>query len=1047
MPRWAAHPRGRGCHAILQSADSGASMRGCIGNASSATQENLEVDSPVPDAFPTLTRGCTIGRNLVISVLGTGGMGVVYEAFDPQLGRRLAIKVVRCDLASDSEHAASAQAYRSGLIAEAQALAKISHPNVIAIYDVGEFDDQVFIAMEIIEGRSLRQWLEAEPRSWQAIIKMFLLAGAGLQAVHASGLVHRDFKPDNVLVGNDGRVCIADFGLAGTSAYAHSSAAPDTGGHDDVATASLPGTPASSEANIRSGTPSYMAPEMHMGTACDVHSDQFAFCVSLYESLLGQRPFSWVNSPDFVRRVQNRELRGPVQRWSSYPRRLKSLTLRGLSADPHERLPSLAELLTSLQYELDAPTRRWRQASQVAIGLSLCLALAGITQSQIGHGTQTCHEIARLPSGVWGSHERERLRGAFSRSQLAYIGESWATTQHTLDEYTDQWQSFRGELCESRRQAVNLGPNDQVSIDLKINCFESAKLSFQSLVDRLAGGSDAILAHSATAMFALPDLERCMDPTQLQSPGRPPTPGAEASEVASLHQGIVELQTLQSTGQAAAGLARSKALLNDALVAAPHYLAVHGEIFMYLSAFSAQVHEIDYAIDYARRALISAIASRNETIAAAAATLAFKLRTYYRRERTTGPELYSRARSLVAALGDPPEHLYLLYRNRVSAHLPYDDSDDRVEWSRRAVELSREAFGDGHPHVAENLMDYGLSLASSGRFERSAEMFAQSLDIQEDAFGKNHPRIALTLLNLALNYRDGQGRFLEALHLNLRAKEFYETLHGVGAPACAPVYNETILSLLNAGQLSQARRAIHQLTEVQAKLGSTGHPSSDWASFLRGAVELEYGDDDRALAAFDDALARLRAETPTRSLKTIRARLLQAVARVRLGLDLGENSGLLAKIADRRFRAQIYYARLAEVLASDGQLSKAREVLDRGLHQGTNRLGESPKNWPVRLYFAQFELEHGSAEAALEHAHRADDLVRASLGPAHHLRSRTLSTLASAQLQLGDIDGADATLNRGMAVFDATQASPKRWNELLAVQAALGQRREADKSR
>src|SRR4051812_10268762 len=241
---------------------------------------------PQPPRQPgePLPRGSAVGRYVVLERIGSGGMGVVYAAYDPELDRKVALKLLRPDRAG----AAGEAALR--LQRGAQAIARLSDPHVVAVYDAGTFGDQVFVAMELMEGRTLRQWLGEGKRGWREIVDVFVAAGRGLAAAHAAGLVHRDFKPDNVLLGTDGRVKVADFGLARPVGDA------DPGG-GEAALMESPGsrgllaTPLT-EWGVAMGTPAYMAPEQLRGERADARSDQFSFCVALWEALYGRKPFA-----------------------------------------------------------------------------------------------------------------------------------------------------------------------------------------------------------------------------------------------------------------------------------------------------------------------------------------------------------------------------------------------------------------------------------------------------------------------------------------------------------------------------------------------------------------------------------------------------------------------------------------------------------------------------------------------------------------------------------------------------------------------------------
>ncbi len=234
-----------------------------------------EAPRPRDPSAEALERGAAVGRYVILDRIGAGGMGVVYAAYDPELDRRVALKLLRTDRFAAPGHLR--------LLREAKALARLTHPNVVAVHDAGTFGDQVFVAMELVEGETLRQWLEAGARSWREVLDRLLAAGRGLAAAHAAGLVHRDFKPENVLLGRDGRVRVVDFGLAKALAdAAEEPAAPDSGGE-----LASPLT----EWGAVLGTPAYMAPEQIRGIAADARSDQFSFCVALYEALYGERPF------------------------------------------------------------------------------------------------------------------------------------------------------------------------------------------------------------------------------------------------------------------------------------------------------------------------------------------------------------------------------------------------------------------------------------------------------------------------------------------------------------------------------------------------------------------------------------------------------------------------------------------------------------------------------------------------------------------------------------------------------------------------------------
>jgi predicted Ser/Thr protein kinase len=279
--------------------DSGTGASASISATMAAAQADTLSSGVWKPESAELPRGAEVGRYVVIGQLGAGGVGVVYAAYDPALDRRVALKLVR----EESSRGSDTSDGRARLLREAQALARLSHPNVVAVYDAGTLDERVWLAMEHVEGATLRAWAQTE-RPWPELLQAMIAAGRGLAAAHAAGLVHRDVKPDNIMVGADGRVRVMDFGLA-RAAGARVVAAPDSGGPGERLSLSVTRTGA------MLGTPAYMAPEQWVGKEADARTDQFAYCVTLWEALFGERPFMGDTLVELAPRVLRGEVRAP----------------------------------------------------------------------------------------------------------------------------------------------------------------------------------------------------------------------------------------------------------------------------------------------------------------------------------------------------------------------------------------------------------------------------------------------------------------------------------------------------------------------------------------------------------------------------------------------------------------------------------------------------------------------------------------------------------------------------------------------------------------
>lgn len=314
----------------------------------------------VPTAVPRQTRyayhrppreaaGSRVGRYVLDGELGHGGMGVVYSAMDVKLGRRAAVKMLRTGL--PASRALSHGAER--LLREAQALARIDHPNIVSLYDVGEAGGRVYLAMEELHGMSLKAWIDARPRGWREVLPVFLQAGRGLAAAHRAGVMHRDFKPHNVQIEPDGRVVVLDFGLAlaTPSERTPSSSPPHISLHSRL-----------TDLGVVLGTAGYMSPEQLMRNASGPGSDQFAFCVCLYEALFGVRPYSGDSGLEIARSFREGVVNKP--RRNRVPRRIRAAVLRGLEIDPEDRWPSIHALLAELERD---PQQRLRGISRTAV--------------------------------------------------------------------------------------------------------------------------------------------------------------------------------------------------------------------------------------------------------------------------------------------------------------------------------------------------------------------------------------------------------------------------------------------------------------------------------------------------------------------------------------------------------------------------------------------------------------------------------------------------------------------------------------------------------
>lgn len=462
-------------------------------------------------------RGDTLGRYVLLERLGEGGMGLVYAAYDPDLDRRIAIKILRGPSVSFDEDS------RARLLREAQAMARLSHPNVMTVHEVGTAQGRPFIAMELVAGQDLRTWFRARTRSWKEVLEVMLGAGRGLAAAHRAGLIHRDFKPANVLVGDDGLVRVLDFGLArqvGTSAALE----PDdetllrsgVSGSDSRLDTPL------TRAGTVPGTPAYMAPEQHLRGELDEQTDQFAFCVTAYEGFFGRRPFEGGNRASLMMAVTQGQIVAPP-RSTPVPRRLIRAIYKGLSSNPADRFPDMHALLD----EMEAAGRP-RRLTMPALGSSLVVLGGAAWWLSADAPADPCPRPDAALAEAWGRDQREAVRAAFSKAELPHAERSASAVIERLDHYAEHWIEASIESCRATRIEHR---QSRTMHEVVVRCLERSRRDLKHVADVLADapGTHGLLDDATKISGALPPIDAC-DPAALADDPLPSPDDPDAVE-------------------------------------------------------------------------------------------------------------------------------------------------------------------------------------------------------------------------------------------------------------------------------------------------------------------------------------------------------------------------------------------------------------------------------------------------------------------------------------------------------------------------------------
>ncbi|HVV49300.1 MAG TPA: tetratricopeptide repeat protein [Polyangia bacterium] len=684
----------------------------------------------------SLLPGATVGRYVILNLVGRGGMGEVYAAYDPRLERKVALKLLRPRIGRRK----TPRAAQERLLREAQSTARLSHPNVVAVYDAGAFDDEVdgvrvYLAMAFVEGQTLAEWLAAEPRSWRAIRDVFVAAGEGLRAAHEAGLVHRDFKPQNVMIGRDGTVRVMDFGLASDQSDTASLRATtlDLVGAGAQPTAQ---TIALTETGVLLGTPLYMAPEQFLGRPTDARTDQFGFCVTLYEALYGTRPFQADSFETLMSAVVSGRPREP-DRKKGIPGFLRKVALRGLRANPAARYRSMRELLAALRTD---PVRRRRIAIVSAAVGTVALAAAFSVQRAATRGQRMCRGADDKLAGIWERDADGPRRAAVHRSFVAtgsaLAEESWVRVSALLDDYAHRWAAAYTDACEATH--IRGDQSDEV-LDLRMGCLEGSRRALRALADVLSNADATALVTAVDAAHALPPLDRCADVASLRVVVPLPANATTRARVAALETRLAEVKALSETGGWKEAHEKVIPLVEE--VRATGYDPLLAEALGARAWLEQEKGNLRTSLQIDKEATWVALAAHNDDVAAESATLL-----------ATGIGAF--------ALGS---------------------SEEEERWTHLAEALL-ERLGPGHDRIV-SWLHQGLGIVSLRRhdYRQAATELNLARELKERILPPNHPDIAISLVGLA-DAEEGLGDTQGALRIAERALAIDRSAYGNDSP-------------------------------------------------------------------------------------------------------------------------------------------------------------------------------------------------------------------------------------------------------------------------
>jgi tetratricopeptide (TPR) repeat protein len=682
-------------------------------------------------------------------------MGEVYAAHDPELDRKIAIKIMRGDTYPDDVEAAR-------MMREAQSIAKLSHPNLVTVYDVGTANGRVFVAMELIEGDTIAAWLERKRRSRDEIVRVFSLAGRGLATAHRAGIIHRDFKPQNVMVTPDGAVRVMDFGLAALRQTLHGSKARRITRIGSIL-----------------GTPLYMSPEQLCGQSVDPRSDQFSFCVALYEALYGERPFTGKNFAELRAAVLDGAPR-PAPASSRVPPRLRAILLRGLSVVPGKRFPDMDALLRALE-EVTA-RRRIGLARVLGVGAAAGAITFGLAfgvgwKLRGSRASSRCAPLTEKVSAAWptatDAPRRAQIRGTFLAAGVPDARERFDRASQALDSYARSWTSLYRQNCDTPDGAGVEGPD---VVALRAGCLDQRAAELGALIDTFARADAKVVRNAVAAALKLPPPDACADARILRTTARP-SEGALRERVQALRGRLATLWATAAAGHDWQALKPMETLVGEAR-AAGHEPLLAEALLVYARArapFDPEGAEPIYEEAFRRGEAI-----RNDVLAAEAAI------------------------QLVAITGAIEHHF-----------------DHGERWAR----IAEAAVERGVPLRVRGwfLHNRGTLFAAQGKWRLAEADFSAAVAMRQQVLGTTHPDLAASTINLAraaLMLGDAR-RAVDTANRALMIAGSFLPAESYEVGAARLVRGQALLDL---GRAAEARADIKAVLETFERVLGRDHP-------------------------------------------------------------------------------------------------------------------------------------------------------------------------------------------------------------------------------
>lgn len=863
---------------------------------------------------PRIEKGANFGRYVILDAVASGGMGEVYAAWDPNLDRKVALKILRAEIHRDL----GASQGRARLLREAQAMARLSHPNIVAVHDVDtSVDGEVFVAMEFLDGKPLREWLAETKRPWSQVLAAFIDAGKGLAAAHHAGLVHRDFKPMNVFVTKTGRVCVLDFGIAravdGSADIAAQPARPSSSTSQPVELLTLAGSVM--------GTPGYMSPEQYRGEPVDARTDQFSFCVALYEGLYGLRPVVGNTLEELKRSAESGELPLPPEDTDA-PDWLLPILRRGMAAKPTDRFESMDALLEALSSS-PREHRRRRIRRLALVGAAACI-VASLGIVKIAR-PEPCPRAESRWKDVWDRDRKAAVKAAFDATNRPFAAAAFAEVDRLLTAYESSWLNEHHEACVATR--VRQEQSTEL-FDRRMVCLNRRIAEVQALSKLFLAADGDVVANAVQAVGSVPPVSACNVEAVLTSSVRAPEPSA-AADVATLRAELVSVNALIESGRHSAAREALKGL--EAQAKRTGYGPIIGEVSLQHARIDEVAGDLKSAIPRAHDAAVAAEEWNDAELLFRAWTLLARLEGFGFSRPEPG-RLYgkyaaaalARTARTPALEADLESALGLVEREAAN----YDAA---IAHELKAVELLTRAFGPQHPRVGLALQGLAWSQSWNGDQKTATANSRAALEILRASVGNSHPAVAKVLSELG-SIEDEDGNFDEAVLHQEEGLRIREEVYGADHLELASGLNNISLTYMRVNRLDDAFYCAQRALAIYA---ATIGPSRRTANVMHtlGEILLARNELQPALKMFLDAQTMMSATTPSGGatdayILTAAGETYLRLGQPKLALPLLENALKDRESGDDQLPFEVGRTRsaLARALLATGDQGRAHQL-------------------------------------------------------------------------------------------------------------------------